>query len=482
MSQNFGTRHCSLQRTGLLSIESRQRQIQLTMSQENYILAINPWICDFTAFDLWFKPYGLLCTAGFLKKNGYNVRLLDCLDRKHYLLKGYNGKKPDTKQDGRGKFITEPITKPKELKGVIRRYKRYGIPLNLVESELGRMERPAAVLITSQITFWYPGVKEMATLVRKIFPGVPVALGGIYPSLHKAKAEEEIHPDFICVNDDLYGLLRFLDKISGKENTYPSGFPVFEEWNDPDYSLLQDKTALPVITSVGCPYSCPFCITSKRWGKYRFIDPSVIAERILGMNSQHGVKNFAFYDDALLHMKKENLFKIFERIIDAKADLNFHAPNGLFPRDIDIETSMYFKEAGVKTIRLSFESSSPMLQKKMNKVTDSELISALKNLESAGYKRPDIEIYLIAGLPEQTLEDIVQSMDFINSQGGRIHLAYYSPIPGTPSGEETISKYFPPDYDPVMTNKFAFTQWHPKIGWEEFETLREIKRKLNNSL
>lgn len=452
------------------------------MQSEGYLLAINPWIYDFTAYDLWFKPYGLLATAGFLKSYGYNVELLDCLDRKHPLLKNYDGKKPESKPDGRGKYITESISKPQALKGVLRRYKRYGIPYKLIEEELLKKNRPAAVLITSQITFWYPAVRDMAALVRKIFPDVPIAIGGIYPSLHRRNAEVEINPDFICVNDDLFGLLKFLDRILKKDRAYPERCPNLEEWNNPDYSLVQDKTAFPVITSVGCPYSCPFCITNKRWGGYRFMDPSLISDRILKLNSEYGVKHFAFYDDALLHRKKDNLFRILTKIIQADADLNFHAPNGLFPRDMDRETSLLFKQAGVRTIRLSFESSSPALQKKMKKVTDNELISALNNLESAGYKRHEMEIYLIAGLPEQELSDIIQSMKFIHNQGAKIHLAYYSPIPGTPSGDDTIARYFPPDYDPVLTNKFAFTQWHPRIDWDGFESLRAIKKELNSSL
>jgi hypothetical protein len=452
------------------------------MPEEGYILAINPWIYDFTAYDLWFKPYGLLSTAGFLKSYGYDVKLLDCLDRKHFLLKNYTGKKPDSKPDGRGKFITEPISKPKELKGVMRRYKRYGIPYKLVEDELQKAPRPSAVLITSQITYWYPAIRDMAELVRKIFPGTPLALGGIYPSIHHERAKADISPDFICINDDLFGLLRFLDKIFKKNRIYPTGCPNFEEWNNPDYSLIQDKTAMPIITSVGCPYSCPFCITSKRWGAFRYMDPQIISDRILKLHSEYGVNHFAFYDDALLHRKKDNLFKIFRNVINSSTKLNFHAPNGLFPRDMDKETSILFKQTGVRTIRLSFESSSPALQKKMNKVTDMELISALDNLESVGYDRAGIEIYLIAGLPEQETKDIIQSMKFINDQGARIHLAYYSPIPGTHSGDDTIARFFLPDYDPVLTNKFAFTQWHPNIGWEGFESLRSIKRELNLTL
>ena len=45
------------------------------------ILLVNPWIYDFTAFDLWLKPLGLLYLASHLLNQGYEVELLDCLNR-----------------------------------------------------------------------------------------------------------------------------------------------------------------------------------------------------------------------------------------------------------------------------------------------------------------------------------------------------------------------------------------------------------------
>lgn len=452
------------------------------MFPNNYILAINPWIYDFTAYDLWMKPYGLLAAAGFLKAHGYEVRLLDCLDRKNPLLDGltYGNAKHDL--DGRGKFVREIIPKPKELKGVLRRFKRYGIPYKAVEEYLARIPRPAAVLITSQMSYWCGGVIDMAELVRRVLTGVPIAIGGIYPSLFPEDARRRIAPDFLCINDDLFGLLRFLDSIFKKNGNVPEGFPDFTQWNDPDYSLVTDKSALPILTSVGCPFSCPFCLTNHRWGGFKFILPETTTERILDLYQKYQTRNFAFYDDALLSKKNDNIFKIFKALIEADVHLSFHAPNGLFPRDIDRETAALFKEAGFQTVRLSYESTSEILQKRMKKVSNNDLSVALENLEREGYERKLIEVYILAGLPDQKPEEIMESMKFINDNGARIHLAYYSPIPGTPSGDETISKYFPKDYNPVLTNKFAFVQWHPGIGWDEFEKIREKKKELNISL
>ena len=47
------------------------------------ILLVNPWIDDFTAYDLWSKPWGLTRLYAWLKANGEDVMLADFLYQ-HY--------------------------------------------------------------------------------------------------------------------------------------------------------------------------------------------------------------------------------------------------------------------------------------------------------------------------------------------------------------------------------------------------------------
>jgi hypothetical protein len=45
------------------------------------ILLVNSWIYDFAVYDLWMKPLGLLYIAAFLEEFGYDVSLINCMDR-----------------------------------------------------------------------------------------------------------------------------------------------------------------------------------------------------------------------------------------------------------------------------------------------------------------------------------------------------------------------------------------------------------------
>ena len=80
------------------------------------LVLINPWIYDFAAYDLWSKPLGLLYIAGFLRKQGFRIHFIDCLDAFE--------KDPDTKgivmvgeiggtaEEEASAFVSEKMSKP----------------------------------------------------------------------------------------------------------------------------------------------------------------------------------------------------------------------------------------------------------------------------------------------------------------------------------------------------------------------------------
>ena len=144
------------------------------------ILCVNPWIVDFVAYNQWIEPLGLLTVAGVLRAAGHEVELLDCLDRHHP-----DAPAPRFGADafGCGHFSKEELPKPAPLAHVRRHYGRYGLAVAVVENELSRLARPDAVLVTSMMTYWYPGAFEAIRLVKTLWPDVPVALGGVYAKL-----------------------------------------------------------------------------------------------------------------------------------------------------------------------------------------------------------------------------------------------------------------------------------------------------------
>ncbi|MFB0509730.1 MAG: radical SAM protein, partial [bacterium] len=144
------------------------------------LLLVNPWIYDFKAFDFWMKPLGLLYVGSMLRSSGYEVKLIDCLDRYHPVLLKAVGDMPKVDKFGRGKFYAEELEKPELLKTIKRRFKRYGMPKPVLKEILETTEPPDAILVTSIMTYWYLGVSDTIKTLKEHFPDVPVILGGIY--------------------------------------------------------------------------------------------------------------------------------------------------------------------------------------------------------------------------------------------------------------------------------------------------------------
>ena len=145
-------------------------------------MLINPPLWDFSAFDLWAKPLGLLYLAATLRANGYRVHWLDVLDPHFPQARDLFPVCP-RKRYGIGKYFRQRLARPPALKEIPRYYYRFGVPPRLFRDALLDIPEPQAVLITSLMTYWYPGVQEAVSLVKEVFPRTPVVLGGLYAGL-----------------------------------------------------------------------------------------------------------------------------------------------------------------------------------------------------------------------------------------------------------------------------------------------------------
>src|SRR5262249_24462642 len=131
------------------------------------LLLINPWIYDFAAYDMWAKPLGLLYITSCLRKNGYQITFLDCLDIDHPKMEPYllNVKLKKTPYGSR-KFYKEVVEKADCIKFVPRKFGKYGIREEIFWEELQGIPRPDVILVTSMMTYWYPGPFRAIELVK----------------------------------------------------------------------------------------------------------------------------------------------------------------------------------------------------------------------------------------------------------------------------------------------------------------------------
>ena len=404
---------------------------------EPKLILINPWIYDFAAYDLWSKPLGLLYLAGLLRNRGFKVHLLDCLDVYHPGMQDNPSMNPPQRRSyGTGKFWRKMVAKPPPLKHVPRPYSRYGISRQLFIKDLQSIERPAAIMVTALMTYWYPGVQEVISLARETHPGVPVILGGIYAQLCKEHALQKSGAD--CVVSE------------GAPNDLGSILEVMDHLNIPAPTKLQDDTVLPypafdilhkidyvcLLTSTGCPYRCHYCASYFLNPKFYQRDPFQVLEEILYWHGNYGIEDFAFYDDALLLHSDTHMTILLEKLINMDLNLRFHTPNALHVRGITYDMARLLRLSGFCTIRLGLETSDMELHRDLDKkLSEGEFEKAVYNLRKAGFVGEQIGVYILMGLPGQSVESVAETIDFVGRTGARPHLAEYSPIPHTPMWE-----------------------------------------------
>lgn len=430
------------------------------------LLLVNPWIYDFAAHDLWAKPLGLLRIASALRRAGFPVLLADCMDTHHPSLSAARPKKAPF---GTGKFPKEEAPRPLALSRFERRYYRYGIKPEAFAHDISLVDRPCAVIVTSLMTYWYPGVAHAIRIVKDMHPGVPVILGGIYARLCPRHAAKAAGADLVWDGSEE---ISFLSAFLREQGIMP-GAPERGLHPYPAFDLLHGLDYVCIISSSGCPLSCSYCAS-------RFLTPSFsrrpaedVLREILYWSDHHAVKDFAFYDDALLMGDESQVKALLRGIIRLGGDFRFHTPNALHASRIDRETARLLFDAGFKTIRLGLETADPERQRGLDaKLRQGEFERAADALLREGFTSQSLGAYVLAGLPDQEPDDVMRSLDYLKALGIPPYLAEYSPIPHTRLWRKAIEAA---EYDlqnePLYHNNSILPCW----STEKRAAFRQIK-------
>ena len=118
-----------------------------------------------------------------------------------------------------------------------------------------------------------------------------------------------------------------------------------------------------------------------------------------------------------------------------------------------------------------------------NKITPGDFTRAVQNLIKAGYQPKDIETYVIMGLPNQPIEEVIDTILYAHELGVQVRLSVFSPIPGTKDYDRAIEdRYFPADSDPLLTNKTIVPLFRTREAYHRFHTIAQYSHKLNEGL
>ncbi len=442
---------------------------------------INPWITDFTAFDLYSKPLGLLYLSAFLRKQPIDTFFLDFTDRYHpEMIKQFGN--PKSKKFGTGPYFSQIIPKPSFLNDIPRHFKMYGMPENTVKDIFLRQKKPDMVFLTSLMTYWYPGVWKTAKLLREIFPETVIVLGGIYASLMPDHAEKSGLFDYVITGPgemkSLALLKQHFPNVPFKDIPLTGSTKIW-----PAFDYYHYLPYLVILTSTGCPFRCSFCASHLLNPRYQHRPYEEVYDEIVTQIAKFKVKDVAFYDDALLVDKENHIKPLLRKLIKHNNRLRYHTPNGLHGKMIDKELAELMFKNNFQTIRISYEFFSDEKKNDISfKISNEEFIRSIEILNNAGFPRKNIEAYVIMGLPGQTVEEIVESMLFVHSQQVQIRLASFSPIPGTEDFASAVnSNLIDANIDPLLCNKSIYPLHKKYFNYEIFSGLRQLNQVLNEA-
>jgi len=440
-----------------------------------HILLVNPWIHDFAAYDFWAKPMGLLTIASILRHSGVQVSYIDCLNRFH----PQAPKTDPAARYGRGPYLKTRIPKPSGLDDVPRYFSRYGIKPHWFREDLLKQGQPDLVLVTSLMTYWYPGVQETIETIRSVFPQTPIVLGGIYARLCPEHAKNNSGADHVADGPAEKNLFSIVRQFTGYSVT-PSFDP--EHLDGYPYPALDLQTArnyVPLLTSRGCPFRCTYCASRYLEPKRLLRSPEAVIEEIGYWQKAYGLSDFVLYDDAFLVDADRHAIPILEGILRTGMKVRFHTPNAVHIRGVDAQTARLMFEAGFTTLRLGLETAEFNHREEIDiKVSEQEFKRAAVCLREAGFKKNQVGAYLLVGLPDQKIDTTKRSIDIVKQIGLTPIAAYYTPIPHTALWPKAVAaSRYDLKSDPVFTNNAVLPCQKQPFNWETISDLKELINK-----
>jgi len=203
----------------------------------------------------------------------------------------------------------------------------------------------------------------------------------------------------------------------------------------PAYKYLQiekyritGRKLLPIMTSRGCPYQCPFCVASQMFGAgFRARSPKNVLDELEWLRDEYGAEGISFQDDTLTFDKKRTI-EICDGIIERKINL----PWGCGTRADAVTKDLLAKmsKAHCNEIYFGVESGCQrILDSLKKKVTTEQCESAIKWAKEAGMF---VTAAVILGYPGETKETMQETLDFIRKvEPDDAWLSLATPYPGT---------------------------------------------------
>lgn len=292
----------------------------------------------------------------------------------------------------------------------------------------------------SVISDFYPWACDLAKIIKKRNPKIPIVFGGIHPTSVPEFVIQNDFVDMICIGEGEYALLELVESLKkGKIDYNIKNIWFKKEGNiikNPLRPLLQHLDELPlpdkqlfyeesshfkqtyfISTSRGCLYSCSYCCNSflrelysndkGNFMRKRSVD-NVINE--LSLNKRRYNINLVRFHDDIFSVDRawlREFSSIYKKEIGAPFSCYVH------PNTVDEEVACLMKNAGCYEAEIGIQTMhkqtrEQILERFTNDSKIEEVINILKALKMK------VTVNNIFGIPGQTIEEILDLARFYN--------------------------------------------------------------------
>jgi radical SAM superfamily enzyme YgiQ (UPF0313 family) len=310
---------------------------------------------------------------------------------------------------------------------------------------------PGMIGLNCLLSAHFPFVRSLADEIKNHFPHLPVATGGIHPTLF---AEDILRH---CPSIDAIALgegerqvlalaeayssgkidLRSVDALAFRDATgkivvnqhrsyiqdldslpVPAWDMVRVEDYFSDHSTwynprgLDIKMSAPILTSRSCPYTCSFCSAHYVMGRgLRLRSAERVVDEMQMLYDLHGVNYFGFIDDNMT-LNKKHVLAVFDEIVRRGLVIQFETICGYNISSLDEEIVQAMVRAGCAYVILPIEHGSDRIRNDIiGKRLPREKIYEVVEL----YKRHNLLTrgVFIMGFPEDTPETLMETYKMI---------------------------------------------------------------------
>ena len=199
-----------------------------------------------------------------------------------------------------------------------------------------------------------------------------------------------------------------------------------------DFFSLNQKIAVPLLGTRGCPYSCFFYCTYplQQGRKVRARSVENIIDEIKYWKRELGTNKFVFRDP-VFSINRKHTIEFCKKVIEEKLNISFMVETHL--NNLDDEMIPLLRKAGLELVYVGVESSSHFVLKDMKRFTveHDKQFQVIKKCEDAGIK---VKTMFIIGNPEDNKDTIIASIEYAKYLPSLYsQFSVFTPYPGTPA-------------------------------------------------